>query len=140
MKNVNLVDVVADRIKGSALGELIDDADLYDIVKQGIEKAFFEKRAVTEGWNTKHLPPLITETIQAAFKDALRPHIDRYIAEHAEDIAAHLKAATERGFISVGEELAAAKTRAAIAPVFNETMRLLKLRRPNADNGHRPVH
>lgn len=62
MTNINLVAVLADRIKASELGQLVKEDDLYEITKQAIEKAFFEDRIVPKDqWSTKKLPPLIVE-------------------------------------------------------------------------------
>lgn len=136
-KNVDIVSVVAERIKSSALGEIIDDADLYDIVKVGIEKAFFEKREVKDGWNSKYLPPLIVETLQAALKDALKPHVDKYIAENGEAIAKHMQGVVESGFINVAERLMAARIADVMRPALQAMTQTINDDR--ARNGMQPL-
>lgn len=55
MKNETIVDRVVDRLKTQPLGDLIQEEDLYDIIKDAIPKAFFEKRTqvVGSGYSSK---------------------------------------------------------------------------------------
>lgn len=59
---------LAQRIKQSELGTLLDEDDVTDIARTAIERAFFETQKRTDGYRTFESPPAIVEMAQACFK------------------------------------------------------------------------
>ena len=112
--NVNLVDIVSERIKTTPIGELIKEEDLYDIVKQGIERAFFTKREVKQGYHTHELPPLIIETLQVALKDAMKAPVEKWIAENNAMLLERMRDCIDSGIVNAAEALIEAKVRNAM--------------------------
>lgn len=120
MANVNLVDVVADRIKTSPLGELIKEEDLYDIVKSGIERAFFTDRAKPGRgpYSSETIPPLIIDVIRDCMRDAMRPHVDRWVAENAEQFTAVMKKVVDDGIVRTAEKIMAERASHIMRPAM----------------------
>jgi hypothetical protein len=120
MANVNLVDVVAGRIKTSPLGDLIKEEDLYDIVKSGIERAFFSDRARPGRgpYSSETIPPLIIEIIRDSMRDAMRPHVDRWVAENADVFTATIKKVVDDGIVGAAEKIRAERTKLAMGPAL----------------------
>jgi len=81
---MNIADKLAEKIKTSELGAFIDDADLYALSKQAIEKAFFQPRSTGSGYNSGTLPPLVVEWAEAAFKNALKDRVEMIAKTMAE--------------------------------------------------------
>lgn len=88
MKNETIVDRVVDRLKTQPLGDLIQEEDLYDIIKQAIPRAFFEKRTqvVGSGYSSKTVDrePVIVEALRDALEASVRQYITDWTVENAE--------------------------------------------------------
>lgn len=127
MANVNLVDVVADRIKTSPLGELIKEEDLYDIVKSGIERAFFTDRAKPGRgpYSSETISPLIIEVIRDCMRDAMRPHVDRWVAENAETFTAAMKRVIDDGIVGAAEKIMAERASHTLKPALTMVMQAI---------------
>lgn len=130
--NVNMVDLVADRIKRSALGELITEEDLYEVVKQGIERAFFKERVDKSGYNHRTLPPLIVETVEAALKKQVAAAVDKWAVEHADKIAPIVQAAAEKGLMQYAETMMTARVQEHMKPVLREFAQSINQERERA--------
>lgn len=141
MANVNLVDVVAERIKTSPIGELIKEEDLYDIVKQGIERAFFKEREKqTSSWNRETLPPLIIEVIREVLRDSLKPHVARWMAENADTFGEAMKKVVDNGIVGAAEKIMAERSREAAKPMFESMMAALNAERQQQGLPPLPVY
>lgn len=83
--NMNIAERLAQRIKESELGALIDEDSLSEIAKKALEEAFFKPRHEGGYSNGKTLPPLIVEQAGEAFKtaiaDAIKPLVATLIAD-----------------------------------------------------------
>lgn len=75
-----VADKLAERIKSSELGALIDGEDLDRIARDAIERAFFQQRYTGNSYNRQELPPLLVEMAQEQFRatiaERLKPVID----------------------------------------------------------------
>lgn len=117
--NINLVDLIAERIKSSPLGDLITEADLYDVVSQGIERAFFTSRVENAGsYPSKTLPPLIVEVMQAALKDAMKDAANKWVIENSEKLANQMKKVMDDGIVKTADAIMEARVREAQRPTM----------------------
>lgn len=95
MNNETIVDRVVDRIKKQPLGDLIVEEDLYDIIKQAIPKAFFEKRYIQEGsgYNQKMVEkePVIVQALRESLEANVRECIKTWTVENGEIVAEYWK-------------------------------------------------
>lgn len=79
---MTLAERLAIKIKGSPMGELLDEDDLAGICKDAIERAFFQNRVVKDGsFSTRTLEPLVVEEARDTFKAAMKPLIEAAAAE-----------------------------------------------------------
>ncbi len=117
--NINLVDLVAERIKGSPLGDLITEADLYDIVSQGIERAFFTSRVENAGsYHSKTLPPLIVDVMQAALKSAMQDAVNKWVIQNSDKLSAQMKKVLDDGIVKTAEAIMDARVRETQRPAM----------------------
>jgi len=99
--NMNIVDRVVERIKKQPIGDLIQEEDLYDIVKQAIPKAFFEPRKVSQGYHTHELPPLIVDCCEKVLKDHVQKAVDRWTEENQEQMMVYWKNVVDEGIVNL---------------------------------------
>lgn len=88
-RNINLVDEVAARIKASSIGTFISDEDLYGIVKQGLDKALFEKvPGPTDGMGrvVRYEDPAIVVALREQFKTMQEQMFKKYLADRDDEI------------------------------------------------------
>lgn len=79
--NMNISERLAQRVKESELGALIDEDDLGALCRQAIERAFFEERVDPGSYVNRKLPPLILEIAEEAFKDKIEARVEELVAE-----------------------------------------------------------
>lgn len=118
--NVNIVDLVVERIKNDPIGGIIKEEDLYDIVKQGIEKTFFSERKDPNSspYNQKWLPPLIVSTLEKSIAAHVAKAVDRWVAENADTVLLpKLQKALDDGIVQAAENVLHARAREAAAPL-----------------------
>ena len=100
MTNMTIVDRVVDRIKQQPLGDLIQEEDLYDIVKEAIPKAFFESRTVGSGYNAQTKEPVIVEALREAMGKTVTNYINNvWAVENAEKIAEYWQKVMDEGLV-----------------------------------------
>ena len=88
MSNRKIEDSIVDKLKASAIGEFIDEGDLYDICKRAIDRAFFFERTVQDGsYRTKQLPAPIVEMAKETFTEQFRLLAEPIIADLLKDEA-----------------------------------------------------
>jgi len=101
---MTMVDRLADRIKNDT-GNIISDEDLYDLVKQAVQKAFFEPTKTSDRWDAKLEPSLALATAQDLLKETITKHIqsiiDKWIAENSDEF---MKMMTE-AFLSAPQKI-----------------------------------
>lgn len=89
----SVADKLADKLRQSDFGDLMDDESLNRIAKDAIERAFFQPRE--GGYGVERKPPLLVEMAQTQFKEAvtegLKPIIDE-ITKSDEFLDALIKA------------------------------------------------
>lgn len=73
-ENMTLAERLAQKIKASPLGELLDEDDLGEICKRAIEEAFFKPREERDRYNSvTRLEPRILAEARTASKEAMAP-------------------------------------------------------------------
>lgn len=84
-ENMNLSERLAQKIKASPLGELLDEDDLGEICKRAIEEAFFKPREERDRYNSvARFEPLIIEEARKAYREAMVPIFQTAAKELAE--------------------------------------------------------
>ena len=109
MKNETIVDRVVDRLKTQPLGDLIQEEDLYDIIKQAIPKAFFEKRTqvVGSGYTAKTVErePVIVEALRDALEASVRQYITDWTVENAEVVGDYWREVMDANLLTYVQKL-----------------------------------
>ena len=109
MKNETIVDRVVDRLKTQPLGDLIQEEDLYDIIKQAIPKAFFEKRTqiVGSGYSAKTVErePVIVEALRDALEASVRQYITDWTVENAEVVGDYWREVMDANLLTYVQKL-----------------------------------
>lgn len=109
MKNETIVDRVVDRLKTQPLGDLIQEEDLYDIIKQAIPKAFFEKRTqvVGSGYSSKTVDrePVIVEALRDALEASVRQYITDWTVENAEVVGDYWREVMDANLLTYVQKL-----------------------------------
>lgn len=129
MSNVNMIDLVAERIKESALGELIKEEDLYDIVKEGIERAFFKDREKHDGYRSQRIEPLIVEIVRDAMKAHVEDMVRRWVAENSEALHEHMTKVMDKGIVQYAEQVIEARVHVAQRPALQSMLDALNQER-----------
>lgn len=113
-KNIDLVASVAERLKLSPIGDLVTEDDLREIVKDAIQKTFFEERITrtNDGWrnNDVRKPPLIVEVMGEVLKDAAAGHVKAWLDENPDVVIGYWKKVMDIGLIKYVEDMVAAKS------------------------------
>ena len=128
MKNETIVDRVVDRLKTQPLGDLIQEEDLYDIIKQAIPKAFFEKRTqiVGSGYSAKTVErePVIVEALRDALEASVRQYITDWTVENGEVVADYWREVMDANLLTYVQKLqdqrASADVREALATLLGK--------------------
>lgn len=109
MKNETIVDRVVDRLKTQPLGDLIQEEDLYDIIKQAIPRAFFEKRTqvVGSGYSSKTVDrePVIVEALRDALEASVRQYITDWTVENAEVVGDYWREVMDANLLTYVQKL-----------------------------------
>lgn len=128
MKNETIVDRVVDRLKTQPLGDLIQEEDLYDIIKQAIPKAFFEKRTqiLGSGYTAKTVErePVIVEALRDALEASVRQYITDWTVENAEVVGDYWREVMDANLLTYVQKLqdqrASADVREALATLLGK--------------------
>jgi hypothetical protein len=136
MTSINLADKIAERLKNSELGEYVDEADLYDIVRAGIEKVLFEPRdeVLGHGYSQQTItkPPRIQEVVAEQVEKVLTTHVQIALAKHTQEILDLAQPMIERR-ISLGfEAVVNARTKNMIDAAVNGLVTAINNDRRNA--------
>lgn len=108
MKNETIVDRVVDRIKKQPLGDLIQEEDLHDIIKEAIPKAFFEKRyQKKEGYNAGmiELEPVIVQALREGLEENVRQYVKDWTAENGEIVAEYWRKVMDENLLKYVQRL-----------------------------------
>ena len=109
MKNETIVDRVVDRLKTQPLGDLIQEEDLYDIIKQAIPRAFFEKRTqvIGSGYSAKTVDrePVIVEALRDALEASVRQYITDWTVENAEVVGDYWREVMDANLLTYVQKL-----------------------------------
>ena len=109
MKNETIVDRVVDRLKTQPLGDLIQEEDLYDIIKDAIPKAFFEKRTqvIGSGYSAKTVDrePVIVEALRDALEASVRQYITDWTVENAEVVGDYWREVMDANLLTYVQKL-----------------------------------
>ena len=128
MKNETIVDRVVDRLKTQPLGDLIQEEDLYDIIKQAIPKAFFEKRTqvLGSGYTAKTVErePVIVEALRDVLEASVRQYITDWTVENAEVVGDYWREVMDANLLTYVQKLqdqrASADVREALATLLGK--------------------
>lgn len=69
---------LAQRLKESELGMLIDEDGLTDLIKAAIQKAFFEPQGA--GYDRDRKPALLVQMAEAQFREDMKKHVSKVLA------------------------------------------------------------
>ena len=69
--NMKIEDRIAEKLKSEEFGKWFGEEDLHDLVKEGIERAFFKPRTVQDGYTTKVIQPAIVEAASQHLKTVI---------------------------------------------------------------------
>lgn len=90
--NRTWIDTLTERLKGSALGELIKEEDLHDIAKQAMQKVLFDARtssSLDSYGRVQHSSvkdSIIVEHMKIALHDRLQDWMFEYLASREEEM------------------------------------------------------
>lgn len=137
ISNVSIVDRVVERIKTQPLGDLITEEDLYDIVKEAIPKAFFEKKTVTlnkGSYNqTQHTEePVIVTALRDALQEHVRTQIKDWMAENLETVNEYWKSVMDAGLVEYVQKIQKESTTRHLETVLYGLIQKLNQERMNA--------
>jgi len=106
-QNISIVDRVVERIKTSPVGDLITDEDLYDIVKDAIERAFFTDRYVKDSAYSpeRRLPPLIVDAVKESLSEQVAKHVKTFFAANADRYVELMNQTIENGIVKVADRI-----------------------------------
>lgn len=108
MKNETIVDRVVERIKKQPLGDLIQEEDLFDIIKEAIPKAFFEKRYEKKpGYNAgmTELEPVIVQALREALETNVKEWVRDWTKENGELVAEYWKKVMDENLLKYVQRL-----------------------------------
>jgi hypothetical protein len=136
MNTINLADKIAERLKNSELGEYVDEADLYDIVRTGIDKVLFEPRneVIGHGYNQQTItkPPRIQEVVAEQVEKVLTTHVQIALAKHTQEILDLAQPMIERRINQGFEAIVNARTKNMIDEAMNGLVTAINTDRRNA--------
>lgn len=67
----SVADRLAEKLRASDFGELMDEDALTAIARDAIDRAFFQPRRKGDGFHRSELPPLVVELAQKSFEAAI---------------------------------------------------------------------
>lgn len=109
MKNETIVDRVVERIKKQPLGDLIQEEDLYDIIKEAVPKAFFQERYVQEGsgYNSKQvkLEPVIVQALREALEANVKEWVRNWTKENGEIVVEYWSKVMDENLLKYVQKL-----------------------------------
>lgn len=102
MNNMTIVDRVVERIKEQPIGDLIQEEDLYDIIKEAIPKAFFERQVIKDsyGRESSSKDPAIVETLRELLKDNVAAAVKEWMTENSEQVMEYWKKVMDEGLMT----------------------------------------
>jgi len=93
MTNASIANRLAEKIKNSPFGELIDDEDMYDLVKTALFEAFFTPSKKTgEYGRITETPPLVVEVAREVLAEEMRAYTKDWLAKQDDDFKEKLLA------------------------------------------------
>lgn len=123
MKNETIVDRVVERIKTQPLGDLIVEEDLYDIIKEAVPKAFFEKRTQIEGSGYSAKTVAREPVIVEALRDALEANVKQWVADwtvvNAEVVADYWREVMDANLLAYVQKLQDQRATADVRGALN---------------------
>lgn len=132
MTNINVVDVITERLKKEPIGGLIKDEDVYDLVKQALDKAFVADRYVTEGegYNKRDVrrPGIIVDMLRTHLDEAVKAAVLAWAREHKDEIMAKVNETlgkdTERLIMQAMVSIISPVQRAAIDAIQSQIFQI----------------
>jgi hypothetical protein len=85
----SVADRLAEKLKGSDFGQLMDEDALAKIAKDAIERAFFQERPSEDRYNNVRRVPLIVEMAVQQFKTEIEAQMTPIVAEIAKSQEFH---------------------------------------------------
>jgi hypothetical protein len=83
------------------MGELMTTKELKALVDKAMEKAFFEEREVTRGYNTEKVKPYFVELVQKELESQVRIQLTAYMKEHSDEVIKAIDETIAKGFYSL---------------------------------------
>lgn len=107
MKNITIVDRVVERIKLQPIGDLIQEEDLYDIIKEAIPKAFFERQVTKDsyGHESSTKDPVIVEVMRELLKDNAAKAVKDWMTENSEQVIDYWKQVMDNGLVTYVQKI-----------------------------------
>jgi uncharacterized hydantoinase/oxoprolinase family protein len=81
----NFEQKMMERIKDS-IGDLITDEELKRLINTGMDRAFLQKKTVSDGYRTKEMPSFLEEVVKELLEEKVHDAISVYIKEHADEV------------------------------------------------------
>jgi hypothetical protein len=101
VKAPTLQEKVSQRIR-EQIGELIDAADLKNLVEKAMHEAFFATRKQAQQYgNPIEKPPLIVDTVEVLMKKAVDEQIAGWMKDHDAEIAKMIESVVREGLLQV---------------------------------------
>ena len=83
------------------IGELLPDEMLAEMVKRGVEQAFFEKRVNKDGYyGSREQEPWLTEFLRKELATQMEEAVRKFMAENQERIASEIQQQIAGGFVA----------------------------------------
>lgn len=125
--NIDMVARIAERLKTGAVGDLLTEDDLRDIVGRAITEAFFKPRkdpSATIYNSRSDLPPLIHEVVVEALKKQVDAEVQRWFARNADKVTTLWREIMDKGIEKYVYDIKAATIQAqmrdALRPYIDE--------------------
>lgn len=107
MNNMTIVDRVVERIKEQPIGDLIQEEDLYDIIKEAIPKAFFERQVIKDSYGRESgsKEPAIVETLRELLKDNVTAAVKEWMTENSDQVMEYWKKVMDEGLLAYVQKI-----------------------------------
>ena len=138
MSNSNIVDRVVERLKTQPVGDLITEEDLYDIVKEAIPKAFFEKRKVasSRGYGSDDVDPLIYEIMREVLQKEVKGIVDKWVTENGQMMLDYWKEVTDANLLNYVQKIQDERSTGQVKKMLESLLNQLNMERQKMGLGY----
>jgi hypothetical protein len=108
--NTGIIDRIADRLKSDGVGSLIAEEDLYDLVKQALDRAFFAETRCSG----KPESPTLVSMVRELVREEVSRHVNAWFEENKKVVLASWKKVFDEGLTQYVDKLQSEKATAHI--------------------------